>query len=315
VQSVICTLFEGHYHYGLAALANSLYVNGFRGSIYAGYRGALRGWSSEGEINPTLMWHGASTLRVTEGLKIHFLPLDTNYHLTNYKPDFMLRLLAGPAKEAKAIFYFDPDIVIKCKWEFFEKWMKYGVAVIHEIMANPMPSSHPIRLGWEEVMEKINKKTTRALNYYFNAGFCGISVQHIEFLNTWSRLVTAASEEYGLEPCKFVSSPDRTQHFNIIDQDAFNITAMCSESPISEMGPDGMDFYPGGWVMSHSTGSPKPWKKRFLLSALSGLKPSRADREYLKYANGTIKTFKHNIIRLKKIDIAIAGLIGRFYSR
>jgi hypothetical protein len=85
IKSFVCTLFEGHYHYGLAALTNSLYNNGFRGDIYAGYKGCLPTWASKSFINYNLIWNGASTLNVTEGLNIHFLPIDSNYHLTNYK--------------------------------------------------------------------------------------------------------------------------------------------------------------------------------------------------------------------------------------
>jgi len=35
MQYVACTLFEKSYHYGLAALVNSLYKQGFRGDFFA----------------------------------------------------------------------------------------------------------------------------------------------------------------------------------------------------------------------------------------------------------------------------------------
>ena len=189
MNSIICTLFEGHYHYGVAALANSLYKQGYQGEIYVGYKGSLPPWAVWAKKNYSLNWQGATTLRVAEGLQLHFLPLNTHYHLTNYKPEFMLRLLDGPAKDSDAIAYFDPDIIIKCKWKFYETWMNYGVALVHEIISNDMPQTHPIRLEWEKFSEKISEQPVRKLKSYINAGFCGVARKNIEFLVIWREVI------------------------------------------------------------------------------------------------------------------------------
>ena len=94
---VVCTLFEGNYHVGVGALTNSLYVNGFRGLVYAGFRGELPTWAKNAEKQSVGKWTTASVLKVADGLELAFLPLETNYHLTNFKPAFMLELLDGPA--------------------------------------------------------------------------------------------------------------------------------------------------------------------------------------------------------------------------
>ena len=39
-----CTLFERNYHFGVAALSNSLIAAGYAGTLWVGYRGALSGW-------------------------------------------------------------------------------------------------------------------------------------------------------------------------------------------------------------------------------------------------------------------------------
>src|SRR5690554_197159 len=119
MNSIVCTLFEKNHHYGVAALANSLYKNGYRGSIYAGYKGDLPFWADAAADNPQLNWAGAKTLVLVEDLSIHFLPLITAYHLAHYKPDFTIELMGGVAKDADGIVYFDPDIVITNKWSFF----------------------------------------------------------------------------------------------------------------------------------------------------------------------------------------------------
>src|ERR1700683_230786 len=124
-RSGICTLFEGDYHIGVAALVNSLVNGGFSGTIWAGYRGALPPWldqlqRSVGTENEFL---------VAGKVRLVLLAQATEIHLTNHKPDFMLDLLAGPASDCEYLWYFDPDIFIRVPWTFFVGWQRCGVAL------------------------------------------------------------------------------------------------------------------------------------------------------------------------------------------
>jgi hypothetical protein len=314
VKSTICTLFEKHYHYGTAALVNSLYHHGYRGDIYAGYRGSLPFWTAKAKENP-LLGEGICSLEVAAGLNIHFILLDIKYHLTNYKPNFMLHLLDGPAKGAESIAYFDPDITIKCRWNFFESWMSHGVALVHEITANDMPPTHPIRKEWEKVICLCNKITSRELYSYINAGFCGVSRQNLEFLQVWQEIFEKGISSFKIDTKQLAHQKDRTHVFYAQDQDSLNMAAMCSKSPISEIGPEGMDFIHGGWLMSHAVGSPKPWKKNFLLSMLKGISPSLADKAYWRNVSGPIQCYNLIKVKFKKANILLASFVGRFYSK
>lgn len=315
MTSTICTLFEGHYHYGVAALINSLYKKGYRGQFYIGYRGdILPPWATKAELNVELDWEGGKSLQLKEGLQIHFLPIKTKYHLAHYKPKFMLELFEGPANNTNSIAYFDPDIVVKCRWDFFENWMLQAIAMVHEVTSNDMPASHPIRREWEKVARKCNLKPTRYIHSYINSGFCGVSKQHVEFLSIWNEIIITAIQYYNPNFNQFMSL-DRTYPFYSIDQDAFNVAAMCCGVPISEMGPEAMDFIHGGWTMSHAVGAPKPWKKKFLYSLLKGSPPSLADKEFWMNVDGPIGLYKPITIKSKKLNISIGNFVGRFYRR
>ena len=314
MHSSICTLFEGHYHYGVAALINSLFKQGFRGEIYAGYKGNLPDWARLAKESADLSWPGSQTWEITEGLRIHFLPLNTDFHLANYKPYFMLRLWDGPADNSDAIAYFDPDIVVKCNWQFFEDWMNCGIALVQEIANSPMPSTHPTRLKWKEIISECGYQVTKDLNHYFNSGFCGVLKKNIDFLNIWCQVIDVSTNNFGFNMYSFLTE-SYNPYFKAGDQDAMNIAAMCSQVPISEVGPYGMDFSYGDSIMSHSTGNPKPWKKNFLLSAFKGFSPSRAEKSYWLYANGLIHNYSSRELKIKNISIAIASALGRFYSK
>jgi hypothetical protein len=312
---VVCTLFEGHYHYGLAALINSLYLKGYSGTVYAGYRGELPDWSIAAKKQAALSWEGASDLQVCEELCVRFLPIESEFHLTNYKPFFMLRLFEVFAADITSIIYFDPDIIIKCNWKFFCDWISYGVALVHEVNSNDMPPTHPLRKQWEQVINKSGKKITRNLYSYINGGFCGVTKYHIEFLKSWVDITNTAIQYFGLTPDQWTHNYDRTYMFYAQDQDTLNITAMCSEVPISEMGPEAMDFIHGGFTMSHAVGSPKPWRKVFLLASSRGNTPSAADKAYWENVQTPIRVYSKNRIKLTNAVIKIASFIGRFYKR
>jgi hypothetical protein len=62
---VFCTLGEGDYHHGVAALLNSLVRNGFTGVFVIGWRGAPPPWLDTLERHPDGGWRvGAVRVRL-----------------------------------------------------------------------------------------------------------------------------------------------------------------------------------------------------------------------------------------------------------
>ena len=143
MNAAVCTLFEGDYHYGLGALVNSLCKSGFRGVVWAGYRGPLPPWAS-----PILEIGAFRDFCVNEGCTIRFIRLDATIHFAYCKPQFMLEVFEQYAPDIDALFYFDPDIVVKCRWSFFEEWATCGVALVQEIVNGGMSATHPYRAAW-----------------------------------------------------------------------------------------------------------------------------------------------------------------------
>lgn len=307
MTSAICTLFEKDYHYGVGALANSLCAHGFRGTIYAGYRGALPPWITGAKAST-----GWTEFSPTDGLTLRFIPLTTTLHLTNYKPDFMLELWEKHCPDADALFYFDPDIIIKCRWPFFEEWTEAGVALCQDVNGS-MPDNHPIRHAWRKLLQPCGLEFRNHFDNYFNCGFVGLGARDRRFLNDWQR-VQSLMLKCGAD-FQSIGFGDRTFPFTCRDQDALNITCMMTGQSISPMGQDGMDFQQGGggYVMSHAAGGTKPWRKRMLFNAIfNGSPPSRADKSFYSFVRSPISVFTNASFSLKKIDLTLASAIGRY---
>jgi hypothetical protein len=316
MTSAICTLFEGDYHLGLAALANSLHAHGYRGVIWAGTRGALPAWATPSK--KTSDWDEFSA---APELTIRFIQLTTKAHLTNYKPEFLLDLMERLCPEASQLFYFDPDIVVKCRWSFFEEWAGYGIALVEDVNS-PMPEHHPRRAAWKKYLAACGRQLRRETPFYVNGGFTGISRNDIPFLRDWKDAMSLiATEIGGLEHSMFSFANGRPDlqspayPYSKTDQDALNIAVMISAVQVSIMGAEGMDFRPGGWTMSHALGPEKPWRKRYIRDALRGLAPSMTDREFWQHAEKPIAFLPDKIVSSRRRALKLAVAINRFIRR
>lgn len=305
-DQVVCTLFEKDFHYGLAALANSLVQCGFRGLIWAGYRGALPAWTKAlPKLSNGLFDLGGATLGFEE--------IATGKHFTQYKPEF-LGTLFGRGIATKYVWYFDPDITARCSWNFFVQWAQYGVALCQDITPGTMPARHPLRCGWMEVARAAGwVGPLREQECYYNAGFIGLDKKFESFLRIWLNALELTYST-GAGPEVFRQSK-REQIFYFPDQDALNMAAMYADVPLSTIGPEGMGFLNGGFTMYHSAGRTKTWRKKFLLNSVRGVPPSNADKHYLQCVDGPIRPYTRTQLRNLRLRAGIATAIGRFYRR
>ena len=302
-MATICTLFEGNYHFGLAALVNSLSRSGFTGVIYAGCRGALPPWAT-----PKLS--SANRLSVTSEIEIQFIALDTQLSLSNYKPTFILDIATKYAADAPSLFYFDPDIVVYCAWAYFERWVAAGVALCADVNWI-VPNDHPMRNSWRAHFAEHRISLDQRRDIYFNAGFIGMRREHLEFVRDWQQLhATVASRHHIFSDC------DPTALFAIPDQDTLNATTMRSRVPISTVGPDGMEFEigRGSYIMAHAVGTRKPWSHSFTAEVLRGRRMSRPCRSYLEVLRQPISPHSTARLALLRLDAFVARVLGRLIA-
>ncbi len=306
--TAICTLFEGDYHLGLAALVNSLVRAGYAGTVWAGYRGALPPWLKQ----LRRLDAPGEEYAVAEQVRLAFLPLHTEIHFTHYKPRFMLDLFAGPAGDCEYLWYLDPDIFVRCNWTFFADWQQNGIALCQEITNNILPADSPLRQKWVRIAGKIGLDHPRPLNHYFSAGLVGVSAQYTSFLEDWWKILGLAEAE-GIDLNRFMPG-NRESALYAPDQDGLNIAAMYTEYPLTTMGPEAMGFVPGGFTVYHAVG-PKPWRASFLKRSLAGMPPSGADKFYFTQVSYPIRVYSPVRLHMKRLACSMAALAGRFYGR
>lgn len=322
MQSVACTLFEKSYHYGVVALINSLHQIGYRGDFYAGYLGPLPPWASCASANKAQPWKNCKSMKIADNLTLHFLPLETGYHLTNYKPDFMLQLWTKLGQNAKSMFYFDPDIVVSRPWTMFEEWINYGVALCEDVNS-PLPQYHPRREAWRNFFRKFNFHLKFKESIYANGGFIGVHESHKDFLQLWKEIQEKmATEIGGLDRSMFTNRQDLETAggaffpFAKTDQDALNATIEAYPQKVSLVCKDGMGFEKGVQLMHHALGTPKPWDWQPFTRAIAGFPPRPVDRIYWEsISRGPLKITSRSKIQRRMLAINLAVALGRFYQR
>jgi hypothetical protein len=306
-DEVVCTLFEGHYHLGFVVLLNSILRGGFSGLVWAGHRGPLPPWTSQ--LNKI----GTGLFELPNGARLQLETIEPAVHFANYKPDFMLGLIQrGIAK--KFLWYFDPDITVRCSWKFFEKWVTYGISLCSEVVNGSMLPRNPLRCMWAEAAANAGwgEPAVQQTRYY-NSGFVGLDVKYSTFLKRWRDAIALAFRE-GTDLSAFMPGT-REDAFYTVDQDSLNLSTMYGDEPISPIGPEGMGFVPGGFTLYHSVGAPKPWRKQFFRRALQANPPSNGDKHFLECADGPILAFTPSELKAKRRAATLGSIIGRFYHR
>jgi hypothetical protein len=306
-STAVCTVAEGQYHFGVAALCNSLYRHGYRGRVWVGCRGELPGWAADAVDVGS--WR---ELAVAQGFDVCFVPIEGPWHLSNYKPAFLRRVLEELAPKAEALFYFDSDIVIRCQWDFFEDWVERGVALIQDMWDPGMLPTHIFKKRWAAHARKLGYQA-RDVAGYFNGGFVGVARADLGFVAIWEEILKSAADAGG--DMRRLKLDDPNHIFYKMDQDALNVAVLATAAEIVTGGQEMMEIYPWGEVMAHAMHFNKPWKRRYLWDALNGFPPGRPHLAHWENVDGPISSYSNTTLLMKRLDIWAARVVGKLHHR
>lgn len=308
--SAVCTLYEGDYHYGVGVLTNSLYNHGFRGVVWVGYRGYLPPWAKSLRNKD-----GYQEFAIGEDCVIRFVKLTTTKHLAYYKPDFMWDLMENYCPEVDVLCYFDPDIVNKFSWKFYQNWFRGGIALCGDSWFI-VPVHHPRRLAWKEFALDNGFDCKRDLDFNYNSGFIGIPRSSKSILLMWQKLIEIGTAAGYSDIKDFTNRNHDGYPYLDTDQTYFNLALMLTSYPLSAVGPEGMDFVPGGDIMSHAAAPKvKPWRKKLIFNALNGNGPNKTDKLYWQNSQTPIQMYSRIKFQWNKFALTFSSGIGRLIRR
>ncbi len=304
---IITTLAEDHYFYGVAALVNSIVKHGtYADKIIIGYRGGLPRWLPI--LNASK--NGKSFI-LNNNLEIELVPVDGSLHMVHEKPKWFNYLTEILEPGADEYFFFDSDIIILNRMNFFGEWVKCGVALCEDVNYD-MSATHPIRKQWIDLAENEGKIITKQLDRYYNSGFLGWTKETLQFVTDWIECFQILSKVSG--DMKKFRVHDRSHIVLSANQDSLNLAAMTTDCSISVIGPEAMGFHYGFSLMAHPLGT-KPWKRKFIRDFFLGKPPRYSDLLFWKsLIEGELKPYPYWLVKYKVLVIKILKFFARFYG-
>lgn len=298
----VCTFYEKHYDFGVAALCNSLSKSGFKGKIIIGYKLNLPFWIRQ------LKKVEKSIYILNDNIKLNFICLDeVPYHLGYHKAKFISYCLDN-YPEIDTISYFDPDITIKAKWNFFKRWINAGVALASDNCYPFLHSNHPWRQDWINLFP--NKTIISYPEFYINSGFIGLKRNDEQLIKIWDKAIEIYKNEGG----EIFSFERNAEEGLKGDQDLLNAALMYFPADrISVIGREAMGFIQPSYIMGHAINGVKPWKRSYVYDfLLNNTLPSFAEKLYFDNCTFPIKIFTNFKRKLKIVDLKIASALNRF---
>jgi hypothetical protein len=305
---VLCTVAEGSYFHGAAALANSAVASGFKGSFVIGCRGERPAWVADLEKVP-----GTDAYKVTEDVRLEFVKIDGPWHLANYKGHLVKRIFDELRPSPDVVYYLDTDIVLTHRWDIMAGWASDGVVVALDMADTYMSPHHIYRRAWKRLAENIVQEC-REFTGYVNSGCVGIHRDYAGFAEVWSLLMEELERD-GADMSKIKNWAGKRE-FARMDQDVLNSTIMATDTPIALLGAEATGWYPGtGGIMAHAMVHRKPWLRNYVLDALRGFPPDQVHRAYWRFVDGPIRPFGRWEMKRKRAALKAARVIGFIRTR
>lgn len=302
-EEIVVCLYDGDFHMGTAALSNSLVKSGFKGLINIGHRdNALPVWVEQ------LEFIEENYYKLSPDITICFTRVETEMHLGYYKPYF-IKIIIDTYPSTNKFYYFDVDIVVKAPWPVYINWLEKGVCLCLDNTFHYLHHNNPWRKDWRKLAEE-NEILFNNTTHYYNSGFMGIERNSVILVDRWIS-ITEKYKKAGGNLQAFVKDAFRSFKG---DQDLLNAAVTVSgDVEISTMGREGMCFTLPASLMWHAIGEIKPWNKIFFLKLIKlGQAPTMSEKSFFSFCKYPIRIFAPITFRIKKFDLKIAALFGRF---
>jgi hypothetical protein len=247
---------------------------------------------------------GYRNLPVADGVELVFIKVDTSAPLARYQPSFMSTVLANLDAKAEGVFYFDPAVLVLAQWNFFEKWLNFGLAVC-EGSTSRIHANHPLVRHWRDSVAVFDTMSWNPPSVYLSNSLVGVRREWDSFLHLWHKLLNTRQVNPAIE-----ETPENIYNPNA---DALTIATGFSLVPLSWVGNDGLGHARGEWLTIYA--SSKPWTRRVLFELLThGRRLDTADHMYWSLAAGPIPVEKAARIKRQQWALRLAAALGRFYN-